>query len=272
MVLSPEERDWQDQTCERSFGCLSVTNPLRRSCWLCAQSPNFERLVLFFILANAVCMALIDYRNPDSERTTFIENLETVFLIVFSLEMLVKMTAFGIATGETAYLRDPWCWLDFVVVITGLISFSLEAAGQTDNQESAGLSVLRVLRVLRPLRSVSRLPGLRKIIRTFFLSVSRLVNVAAMFLFLIVVFGILGINFLGGVLHRFCRFTPEPLIFYDSTGLGNAGTGLLTWLTSEPHAIDIATQATFPAVLLQTNPFTNTTQLTDAAKTANLID
>ncbi|CAD7953102.1 unnamed protein product, partial [Amoebophrya sp. A25] len=165
----------------------------------------FEPLVLLLIILNALFMAFVDYRDPDGPVTSFIEQSETVFLFAFSAEMLIKMITRGIITGELAYLKDPWCWLDFLVVVSGLLDFgaakAAEANGNGESGDESGLSVLRVLRVLRPLRTVARLPGLRKIIRTFFLSVMRLVDVAAMFLFIIIIFGILGMSFLGGTLH-----------------------------------------------------------------------
>eukprot|EP00392_Amoebophrya_sp_AT5.2_P008976 g9004.t1 len=283
-----QEAAWREATCERAVGCLSPDTALRYRCWRISINPHFERLVLGLIFLNALFMALLDYRNPKSDRTVFIENLEpVVFLFAFMVEMFIKMIAFGLITGRTAYLRDPWCILDFVVVVSGFISFvSAVSASDGEDGESSGVSVLRVLRVLRPLRSVARLPGLRKIIRTFFLSVSRLVNVAAMFLFLIVVFGILGINFMGGTLHRFCRFTPEPLVFYNSTQFafgGGRGTtsaagggaatsatmaSVLAFLVNEPHALDIATQGNASAVELMN---ANQTALTTEGKNLNLI-
>merc|ERR1719163_2562860 len=76
-----------------------------------------------------------------------------------------------------------------------------------------GLNSFRTFRVLRPLRSLNALPGMRMLVNTVLLSLPKLGNVAGMALFLLTTFGILGLNFWGGVMHNRCRITPEPFHF-----------------------------------------------------------
>ena len=73
------------------------------------------------------------------------------------------------------------------------------------------LSALRSLRVLRPLKSVSKLPGLRKIIVALTDSADDLCNVIFLLTFLIVCFSVMGILFWNGLLHARCRLTPFPV-------------------------------------------------------------
>ena len=42
-----------------------------------------------------------------------------VFTAIYTLEMLLKILAKGFILHSYAYLRDPWNWLDFVVVCLG---------------------------------------------------------------------------------------------------------------------------------------------------------
>ena len=42
-----------------------------------------------------------------------------VFAAIYTLEMILKIISKGFALHKYAYLRDPWNWLDFVVVILG---------------------------------------------------------------------------------------------------------------------------------------------------------
>ena len=47
-------------------------------------------------------------------------NLEYVFLAIFTVEMLLKMAAFGfLFCGPPSYLRNKWNILDFVIVVVG---------------------------------------------------------------------------------------------------------------------------------------------------------
>ena len=42
-----------------------------------------------------------------------------VFAAIYTIEMILKIIAKGFCMHKFAYLRDPWNWLDFVVVILG---------------------------------------------------------------------------------------------------------------------------------------------------------
>jgi len=62
------------------------------------------------------------------------------------------------------------------------------------------------------MRSVSKLPGLQKIIGALLDSAGDLINVILLLTFLIVWFSIIGMQFWKGLLHARCRLTPYPVI------------------------------------------------------------
>lgn len=66
--------------------------------------------------------------------------------------------------------------------------------------------------MLRPLRSVSKLPGLRKIIGALLESSEDLSNIMFLLAFLVICFSITGMTFWKGLLHSRCRLTPFPVI------------------------------------------------------------
>ena len=45
-----------------------------------------------------------------------------VFTAIYTSEMILKIIAKGFLLHNFAYLRDPWNWLDFVVVLLGYVS------------------------------------------------------------------------------------------------------------------------------------------------------
>jgi hypothetical protein len=45
--------------------------------------------------------------------------LRYVFTAIYTLEMVCKIIGLGFFQHECAYLREPWNWLDFIVVILG---------------------------------------------------------------------------------------------------------------------------------------------------------
>ncbi|CAE7641054.1 Ca-alpha1D [Symbiodinium pilosum] len=109
----------------------------------------------------------------------------------------MKIVAYGFVAHSRAYLRDPWNWVDFTVVMVGLL----------DTAQVEALSFLKPARVLRPLRSLSAVPGIRHLFRTIILSLPGLKDsakttwqedspvrqdVVLLALFLLVMFGVLG--------------------------------------------------------------------------------
>lgn len=50
------------------------------------------------------------------------ENIEYIFLVVFTVECVMKIIAFGFVMHANSYLRNGWNALDFVIVVIGLFS------------------------------------------------------------------------------------------------------------------------------------------------------
>merc|ERR1719247_1025566 len=97
----------------------------------------------------------------------------------------------------------------------------MEFAGSllpTLNSVLPPMTYLRVVRVLRPLRSLTILREMKIIVNTVLLSFNRLGNVLLMALFLMTIFGILGINFFSGFQYRHCRTSAIPTLGIDTDG------------------------------------------------------
>ncbi len=86
----------------------------------------FETMILVVIVLNSITMACVDYTaidddyNPSTELSTWnawIEKLEFLFLAIFVLECVLKISTQGFFRGENAYLHDNWNKFDLLVVI-----------------------------------------------------------------------------------------------------------------------------------------------------------
>lgn len=64
--------------------------------------------------------------------------------------MVIKAVAKGLVLDRLTYLRSPWNWLDFVVILSGYATLAVEIGN---------LAGLRTFRVLRALKTVSIIPG-----------------------------------------------------------------------------------------------------------------
>jgi hypothetical protein len=136
------------RTCLRRFVVGMVNNKI------------FDNFILILIAANTLVLLMTDYHDPDNE-CTWNKNLELlgmVFSWCFIVECALKIVALGFIFHQNAYLKDSWNWLDFIVVIIGIIELSLPEGG-------INLKALRAFRVLRPLRSINSFPSMKRYIR-----------------------------------------------------------------------------------------------------------
>ena len=142
----------------------------------------FHKIIHIIILIN--CVFLIFETIPKLKSINTYSNY--VFTAIFTLECILKIIAYGFILEDNTYLRDPWNWLDFIVVITGLLSYFPSI--------SANLLALRTFRLIRPLRAMSSLPRMRVFVSTLISSIIDLTNVFLLLLFFMILFGILGLS------------------------------------------------------------------------------
>ena len=101
------------------------------------------------------------------EPPEFFVMIDKVFLILYSIEMFVKISGLGFIWAKGSYLRDYWNILDFVIVMSGYVTLYLEgmaSGAATGHRKEIGendgfgggtdLTGLRVFRVLRPLKTI----------------------------------------------------------------------------------------------------------------------
>jgi len=146
----------------------------------------FEKFIIASILLNSICLTLYDYADRENEtlRNRILQCVYLIFNVIFILECILKIIGMGFVCHKKAYLRDGWNILDLVVVIQGLLEFF---------PMLPGLKSIRVLRALRPLRSINAVPSMRKLVRILMISLPNLLHVAAVLLFIIVLFAIFGL-------------------------------------------------------------------------------
>lgn len=75
-----------------------------------------------------------------------------IFLAIYTGEMVIKTISKGFILNKYTYLRNPWNWLDFIVITSGYATIGMDVGN---------LAGLRTFRVLRALKTVSIMPGKR---------------------------------------------------------------------------------------------------------------
>jgi succinate dehydrogenase/fumarate reductase cytochrome b subunit len=140
--------------------------------------------------------------SVDRTQNEIIDSLELIFIGLFTCEAVIKIISLGFIIGKSCYLRDPWNWLDFTVVITGLLVFM---------PAISNFGFLRMFRLLRPLRNLSVIATMKTVINTLFTSMRQLLYIIILNLFIILVFAIFGLHLWNGVIHYRCRLTKYPV-------------------------------------------------------------
>lgn len=114
-------------------------------------------MILLTIFANCIALAVYTpYSAGDSNLTNAaLENIEYIFLVIFTSECFMKIIALGFTMHQGAYLRSVWNMLDFLIVVIGMLTPVLSYI----NIKDLDVKALRAFRVLRPLRLVSGVPS-----------------------------------------------------------------------------------------------------------------
>ena len=129
--------------------------------------------------------------------------LNTLFTLIFTIEGLLKIISFGFILDENSYLRDPWNWIDFFVIITGLISI---IPGIYTNW-----TALRVFRLLRTIKTIKLFPNVRRFVNVVLNSLIDLTAVFFMLFFFCLVFSVLGLSLWNDRFNYLCRKNEKPI-------------------------------------------------------------
>ncbi|KAM9784219.1 voltage-dependent P/Q-type calcium channel subunit alpha-1A isoform 9-T9 [Syngnathus typhle] len=184
-------------TVNRSLFIFSEDNFVRKYAKKITEWPPFEWMILATIIANCIVLAL-EQHLPDGDKTPLSERLdatEMYFIGIFCFESGIKILALGFAFHKNSYLRNGWNVMDFVVVLTGILS----TVGSDFD-----LRTLRAVRVLRPLKLVSGIPSLQVVLKSIMKAMIPLLQIGLLLFFAILMFAIIGLEFYMGKFHTTC--------------------------------------------------------------------
>ena len=186
----------------RSIYCFSLKNPIRKWCIALVEWKPFEYFILVTILATCASLGMYTpYPNNDSDDlNSLLENIEVIFMVIFTVECFANIIAYGFWQHEEAYLRNTWNFLDFAIVMIGFFDIALSSM----SIEGFDVKALRAFRVLRPLRLVSGVPSLQVVLNAIVMAMIPLINIALLVIFVIIIYAIIGLELFMGALHKAC--------------------------------------------------------------------
>uniref|UniRef100_A0A671WJ87 Sodium channel protein n=1 Tax=Sparus aurata TaxID=8175 RepID=A0A671WJ87_SPAAU len=190
----------------KTFIVLSKGNVIYRfnaepACYL--LTPLF---IMVTILTNCALMTLSD--PPPWSKT-----VEYVFTFIYTFEATIKVLSRGFCVGEFTFLKDPWNWLDFMVISMAYL---------TEFVDLGNVSVLRTFRVLRALKTITVIPGLKTIVGALIQSVKKLADVMILTVFCLSVFALIGLQLFMGNLRQKCVLIPPMLLSNNTSDAGSS--------------------------------------------------
>uniref|UniRef100_A0A3B5AMB8 Voltage-dependent L-type calcium channel subunit alpha n=1 Tax=Stegastes partitus TaxID=144197 RepID=A0A3B5AMB8_9TELE len=224
----------------RAFFIFSHTNKFRVLCHKIVNHNIFTNLILFFILLSSISLAAEDPVKNDSFRNQILGYADHVFTGLFTIEIILKMTAYGAFLHKGSFCRNYFNILDLVVVSVSLISSGIQSSAINV------VKILRVLRVLRPLRAINRAKGLKHVVQCVFVAIRTIGNIVIVTTLLQFMFACIGVQLFKGKFF-YCTDSSKQTqaecrgsyIMYKDGDVGKPGRAQRLWENSDFNFDDV---------------------------------
>ncbi|NWI12602.1 SCN5A protein, partial [Crypturellus soui] len=178
-------------TATRALWILTPFHPIRRTA-IKISIHSYPFLFTWFIICTILTNCVFMAQTETSQSSSW---SKLTFTGIYTFESLIKILARGFCLNEFTFLRDPWNWLDFSVIVMAYVGVF---------NTLANVSVLRTFRVLRVLKTISVVPGLKIIVGALIQSVKKLADVMILTVFCLSVFALIGLQLFKGNLRQKC--------------------------------------------------------------------
>lgn len=178
------EKKQKDPGFIRAYGQVIELKEYRIK-WLAriVYSPQFELVIAFIILINAVSLALLTMPDiePNVEKT--LVQIDVYALYLYLIELIMRILSYGKHPWE--FFRQGWNVFDFTIVTLSFGIFS----GQT--------IILRLLRIFRLIRIFRFLPEVRVLTASVVKSLPPLMSVGVLIFLALFIYGMAGVYLFG---------------------------------------------------------------------------
>jgi len=186
-----EEHDMKTRpSCKESTGYIKN---LQRKVGLLVDDYRFEMVLSAVVVVNSLLVGWRQDLRIRGSSTRVFDTLEQVFLLVYSVELALRIFA-----GGTKSLQDNWVRFDCAMVLTGILSSPL-AASLFERRFFPILVVMRTARVFRLVRTARLMTNVRTMFllsRGLMTSASVMVYTALLLLILTYIFSCVGVEIL----------------------------------------------------------------------------
>jgi voltage-gated sodium channel len=153
--------------------------------WLArvVYSSQFELVIAFIILVNAVALALLTMPEIDPETRNTLSELDKFALYIYLVELIMRLVSYGKRPWE--FFRQGWNVFDFTIVVLSFGVFTGETI------------ILRLLRIFRLIRIFRFLPEVRVLTSSVVKSLPPLMSVGVLIFLALFIYGMAGVYLFG---------------------------------------------------------------------------
>lgn len=173
-----------------------VNRRLRRSCRKAVKSQTFYWAIIVLVFMNTLVLATEHHKQP-SWLDDFQNYANYLFVVLFTIEMLVKMYALGFQ----GYFVSLFNRFDCFVMVCSIVELALNTTGTIPQ---LGISVLRCVRLLRVFKVTKYWRSLSNLVASLLNSIQSIFSLLLLLFLFIIIFALLGMQVFGG------RFDYEP--------------------------------------------------------------
>ncbi|XP_049453892.1 voltage-dependent R-type calcium channel subunit alpha-1E-like [Epinephelus fuscoguttatus] len=158
--------------------------------WHFVASPSFEYTVLVMIALNTVVL-MMKYHSAPTAYDTVLKHLNTAFTVLFSMECILKIMAFGFVN----YFRDTWNIFDFITVLGSITEIIVDL----QSVNTINMSFLKLFRTARLIKLLRQGYTIRILLWTFVQSFKALPYVCLLIAMLFFIYAIIGMQVFGNI-------------------------------------------------------------------------
>jgi voltage-gated sodium channel len=143
------------------------------------KSRYFHHVIVLIIILAGILIGIDTYPSISEGYSSLLSILNKFVLIIFSLEIVIRITAYG--NKPWRFFKDGWNVFDFIIVLICILPIN----GQF-------LAILRLARVLRIMRLVTSLPKLQVLVSALFKSIPSMGYISLLLFLLFYVYAVFG--------------------------------------------------------------------------------
>ncbi|XP_026318237.1 voltage-dependent calcium channel type D subunit alpha-1-like [Hyposmocoma kahamanoa] len=183
--------DQQTTTCKSYCKRFDKVNRrMRRACRKAVKSQTFYWAIIVLVFLNTLVLATEHYGQPPW-LDEFQESANFLFIVLFTMEMLLKMYALGFQ----GYFVSLFNRFDCFVMLCSVVEMALTA---TKTVPQLGISVLRCVRLLRVFKVTKYWRSLSNLVASLLNSIQSIFSLLLLLFLFIMIFALLGMQVFGG--------------------------------------------------------------------------